>query len=102
MYLLGELSADEEGMSEEDDRMEEIQDGDVLQRLETEEYVENNEEQSGGIQLETLTQQEEEEQEVSEQKGEKAIDEETKNEEGSTDISFPDTTILLTHLQSNR
>ncbi|MCI4382891.1 hypothetical protein PGIGA_G00019920 [Pangasianodon gigas] len=104
--LLGEDSANEgeaegEDMSEEDDRMEEGQDEDVLQRVEAEEKMEANEEQSAEIQLETLK-QEEEKKEVCEQKGEKGIDDETKSEEESTDISFPDTTILLTHLQSNR
>ncbi|MCJ8737099.1 hypothetical protein PDJAM_G00019970 [Pangasius djambal] len=104
--LLGEDSANEgeaegEDMSEEDGRMEEGKDEDVLQRVEAKEKMEANEEQSAEMQLETLK-QEEEKKEVYEQKGEKGIDDETKNEEESTDISFPDTTILLTHLQSNR
>ncbi|XP_053489715.1 ribosome quality control complex subunit NEMF isoform X2 [Ictalurus furcatus] len=99
--LFGEDSANEgeaegEDMSEEDGRME--VDEDVLQRVEEEENTEANEEQASEIQLETLKQEEE----VCEQKGAKGIDEEVKSEEESTDLSFPDTTILLTHLQSNR
>lgn len=101
MFLPGEDSANEgeaegEDMSEEDGRME--VDEDVLQRVEEEENTEANEEQASEIQLETLKQEEE----VCEQKGAKGIDEEVKSEEESTDLSFPDTTILLTHLQSNR
>ncbi|XP_047013492.1 ribosome quality control complex subunit NEMF isoform X4 [Ictalurus punctatus] len=99
--LFGEDSANEgeaegEDMSEEDGRME--VDEDVLQRVEEEENTEANEEQASEIQLETLKLEEE----VCEQKGAKGIDEEVKSEEESTDLSFPDTTILLTHLQSNR
>ncbi|XP_060789872.1 ribosome quality control complex subunit NEMF-like isoform X2 [Neoarius graeffei] len=113
--LLGEDSANEgeaegEHESEEDGRMEEGQDEHVPQQVEAEENVEATEEQSGEIQLETLKQEEEAEEEeseeseseVCEQKGQKGLDEEAKSEEESTDISFPDTTILLTHLQSNR
>lgn len=101
MFLPGEDSANEgeaegEDMSEEDGRME--VDEDVLQRVEEEENTEANEEQASEIQLETLKLEEE----VCEQKGAKGIDEEVKSEEESTDLSFPDTTILLTHLQSNR
>ncbi|XP_053365536.1 ribosome quality control complex subunit NEMF-like [Clarias gariepinus] len=99
--LLGEDSANEgeaegEDVSEENGRMEEAQD-DVPQKVETEEKMEANEEQAGEIQF-----QEEEEEDECEQKGERGIDEETKVDEESTDISFPDTTILLTHLQSSR
>ncbi|KAF5892257.1 nuclear export mediator factor NEMF, partial [Clarias magur] len=104
--LLGEDSANEgeaegEDVSEENGRMEVAQDEDVPQRVEAKENMEANE-QSGEIQFETLKEEEEEEEDEGEQKGETGTDEETKVDEESTDISFPDTTILLTHLQSSR
>lgn len=106
----GEDSANEgeaegEDLSEEDGKMEQGQDGDLLPRVEAEESIEANEEQSGEIQLETLKWVEEKEKKVKElcgQKGEWETNEETKSDEESTDLCFPDTTILLTHLQSNR
>ncbi|KAG7328087.1 hypothetical protein KOW79_008031 [Hemibagrus wyckioides] len=107
MFLPGEDSANEveadgDDMLEEDGTMEEGHE-EMLQKVEAEENMEANEEQSSEIQFETLNQEEEEEEkEVCEQKGEKETDEGTKSEEDSTDISFPDTTIILTHLQSNR
>ncbi|KAI5101931.1 hypothetical protein C0J45_7283 [Silurus meridionalis] len=107
--LLGDDSANEgeaggENASEEDN-IEEAQDKDIPQSVQAEQNIEATEEQSGEIQIETPNQEEEEEEEqeeVNEQKGEKGIDEETESEEESTDISFPDTKILLTHLQSSR
>ncbi|XP_060736279.1 ribosome quality control complex subunit NEMF-like [Tachysurus vachellii] len=110
--LLGEDSANEveaEGESEEDGTVEEEQEEgheDMLQKVEAEENIEADEEQSGESQFETLKQEEaeevEEEKRVCEQREENETDEGTKSEDDSTDISFPDTTILLTHLQSNR
>uniref|UniRef100_A0AAR2M3H3 Ribosome quality control complex subunit NEMF n=1 Tax=Pygocentrus nattereri TaxID=42514 RepID=A0AAR2M3H3_PYGNA len=88
--LLGEDSAtegeaEEEDGGEEDSRM--TGDEDVVTR-ETED----------GQEAEEYTEQKE----VERHKGEKEVDEEVKSEEESIDISFPDTTISLTHLQSNR
>lgn len=81
--------------------MEEGQHEGLLQRVEAEKNMEANEEQLGENRIKTLKQKEKE-MEVCEQKGEKGIDEETNNEQESTDISFPNTTVLLTHLHSNR
>lgn len=110
MFLPGEDSANEveadgDNMLEKDGTMEEGHE-EMLQKVEAEENMQANEEQSSEIQFETLNQEEEEEveeeKEVCEQKGEKETDEGTKSEEDSTDISFPDTKIILAHLQSNR
>lgn len=86
--LLGEDEGEAEGddVAEEDSRMDGGEE-------EAETFTETQE-TSGQTQLEDVEEQDEE--------GE--VDEEVKSkeEEESTDISFPDTTISLTHLQSNR
>ncbi|KAL7861751.1 hypothetical protein SRHO_G00131920 [Serrasalmus rhombeus] len=104
--LLGEDSAtegeaEEEDGGEEDSRM--TGDEDVVTRetedgQEAEEYTEAQD-ASGQTKPET---EKPEQKEVERHKGEKEVDEEVKSEEESIDISFPDTTISLTHLQSNR
>ncbi|KAL6478119.1 hypothetical protein MHYP_G00139540 [Metynnis hypsauchen] len=105
--LLGEDSATEgeaegEDGGEEDSRM--TGDEDVVTReteedgKEAEEYT-DAQDAAGQTKPET---EKPEQKEVGQHRGEKEVDEEVKSEEESIDISFPDTTISLTHLQSNR
>ncbi|XP_072545946.1 ribosome quality control complex subunit NEMF isoform X2 [Salminus brasiliensis] len=94
--LLGEDSANEgeaegEDVGEEDGTMERGEDN-ILKREQAEEFTETQE-TSGQTQLEAEKPQQQDE---GGHKEEKEVDEE------STDLSFPDTTISLTHLQSNR
>ncbi|TSW08327.1 Nuclear export mediator factor NEMF [Bagarius yarrelli] len=97
-----EEEAGEEGVSEEDDGLGEEPNKDLQLGLKAEEKLVANKAQSGEIHFKILRQEKEEEmREVCEQKEGEGTDEGCKTEDEGTEITFPDTTIVLTHLQSN-
>ncbi|XP_076834269.1 ribosome quality control complex subunit NEMF isoform X2 [Brachyhypopomus gauderio] len=102
--LLGEDSANEaeaEDVDEDSRRQKEREEDELKDEAEEEEPTGVWEAPAKVLEVETQQQDEDEEDEEADE-GERGADKEMKSDDDSTEISFPDTTISLTHLQSNR